>query len=125
MANPNEWLTDTLWLMTSVLLVINVINAIFGIVDRSKRPEQRQNDEIAGIKLEVSEIKRKLEKFDEYFDNDDNRIKTLEAGNRVTQQMLLALARHSIDGNHIDELQKASDKLNYYLVHGKEERSNE
>ncbi len=119
MVNPGEWVTDTLWLMTSIALIICVINGIAGLVDRSKRPENQQNLEIAHLRTEITEIKTKLDKFSEYFDNDDKRIRALEEGNRVTMKTLLALSRHSIDGNHTDELQEASKELNQYLIDNK------
>lgn len=54
--------------------------------------------------------------YDRHFDDDLKRIKTIEEGNKITQQALLALLNHAIDGNDIAEVKKASNDLTDYLI---------
>ena len=48
--------------------------------------------------------------------NDNERIKSLEDGNRVICKALIALLSHEINGNSADKLQKALEGLNEYLI---------
>ncbi len=116
MLNPTNWVQDTLFVMTSMLLIINVINAVIGVFDRARKPETIQNDRINDLDKEIREIRLKLEEFERYFTNDDNRIKELESGNRVTQSALLALMRNALDGNNREQLRTASNELDDYLT---------
>ncbi|MBO4863860.1 MAG: hypothetical protein J5517_05820 [Eubacterium sp.] len=65
----------------------------------------------------------KLKGHDEMLDNDNKRIKELEEKQVDTEEALqilmksmLALMSHSIDGNHTDELKKARDDMQEYLI---------
>jgi len=57
-----------------------------------------------------------VKQLKDYLDNDNRRIKTIEAGNRITQQALLALMSHALNGNDVDKLEKARDDLQEYLI---------
>lgn len=57
-----------------------------------------------------------VKQIKQHIDNDNKRIKSIEAGNRITQQALLALMSHAINGNDIDKLEKARDDLQQYLI---------
>lgn len=48
--------------------------------------------------------------------SDNERIKTLEEGNKVICKALIALLSHEINGNSNDKLQKALEGLNTYLI---------
>lgn len=54
--------------------------------------------------------------YDAHFKQDLKRIEAIEEGNRATQQALLALLNHAIDGNDIARVKKASEDLTEYLV---------
>ena len=56
------------------------------------------------------------DEFAEYLDRDNRRLNSLDEGNRVTQQALLALMSHAINGNDIDKLTRAKDDLESYLI---------
>lgn len=62
------------------------------------------------------EYSQKFLAYDAHFNRDLKRIEAIEEGNRVTQQALLALLNHAIDGNDIARVKKASDDLTEYLV---------
>lgn len=48
--------------------------------------------------------------------NDHKRLLELEESNKIMMQSMLALMSHAIDGNHTDQLQKARDDLQEYLI---------
>ena len=48
--------------------------------------------------------------------SDNERIKSLEEGNKVICKALIALLSHEINGNSNDKLQKALADLNEYLI---------
>ena len=64
-----------------------------------------------------------LEKHNKLLDNDNKRIKDLEArqaeveeAQKVLMRSMLAVMSHAIDGNHTDDLKEARDNLQEYLI---------
>ena len=49
-------------------------------------------------------------------DRDNNRLESIEEGNRATQRALLALLDHGIDGNNIKQMQDAKETLQNHLI---------
>ena len=48
--------------------------------------------------------------------SDNERIKSLEEGNKVVCRALIAMLSHEINGNSTDKLQKAMGELQDYLI---------
>ena len=46
----------------------------------------------------------------------EDRVGSLEEGNKVICKALMAIMSHEINGNSIDKLQKAYDDMNEYLI---------
>lgn len=61
-------------------------------------------------------IEKRLSKHDSFLESDKLRLKALEDGNRVTQKALLALLAHGIDGNDVEQMRKAKQELQNYLI---------
>ena len=53
---------------------------------------------------------------DKKLGQDNERIKSLEAGNKALCKGMLALLSHEINGNSVDKLTKAQEELQTYLV---------
>lgn len=70
--------------------------------DKAKEPDM-QRDET-------------LKRHGEMLDNDNKRLKELEDGYKVFLQSMLALMSHEIDGNHTEQLRKAKEDLEKYLI---------
>ena len=100
----------TTTILTFCLLLSNFILMIIMWVDKAKTPEKSQNARITRIENEIEDIYGKIGK-------DNNRLRELEIGNVVTQEAILALLSHAIDGNNTDGLKKAKDDLQTYLTH--------
>lgn len=97
---------------TACAFIISASAAFRIIVDAIKRlraPEKTQDD-----RLKV--IEERLDLFETYFLNDKKRIDAMESGNRVTQQAILALLSHAINGDNQEQLEKARNNLNEYLI---------
>lgn len=107
MPNPIETVTT---ILTFVILISNFILMIAMWIDKIKSPWSKQDARIDCLENRVNDLYENLSKG-------QDRIKELEKGTVVTQEALLALMTHSIDGNHIDELTKARDDLQTYLTH--------
>lgn len=104
-----QHLQNAIVVLTFVNLAWTVSNIAIAIVGKIKSPNVRQDERITALETNVAQLK-------EFLDNDNRRIKSIEAGNRVTQQGLLALMSHALNGNDVDKLEKARDDLQSYLI---------
>ena len=102
-------LADVLWLCGAVCTIAAAIAVFYKAVAKAQEPEHVQNQRLDALE-------KKVDKFAEFFDRDKRRLDSLDEGNRVTQQALLALMSHAINGNDIDRLSRARDDLESYLV---------
>lgn len=96
--------------LTFIMLISNFILMLTMWVDKAKAPEKSQNDRISSLESRV----------DDLYDNqlkEKDRIKELEKSDVITQEAILALMSHAIDGNHVEELKKAKLDLQKYLTH--------
>lgn len=106
--DPMAWVAGLLAVITAINLIMSLANNVRRERDVLTAPDMERDRRISDLEHTVEEIKR-------YMSRDDERIKELEEGNKLMQKMLVALGRHSIDGNHTDELKKASDELNDFI----------
>ena len=111
--SPQEVYSIIMAICITITTVSTAIAVIVKAYQLLKKPEKTQNERISVLESEVSELKK-------FLDNDNKRLKTLEEGNRVTQQAILALLSHALNGNDMDSLKSAKTKLENYLI-GKEE----
>lgn len=75
----------------------------------AKAPNDQQDDRLEKLETDVREIKKELR-------TDARRLDTQDESNRVTQQALLALLAHGIDGNHVEQMETAKAKLENHLI---------
>ena len=99
------------------LTAIGAVVALFSkVADKLKAPERAQDKRLELIELKVDKHEKTLEKYQEFFTNDDNRFKSIEKSNKITQSAILALLKHALNGNDINSLQKAEKDLENYLI---------
>jgi hypothetical protein len=60
-------------------------------------------------------VKEKVDKHEQYLDNDNKRLVEIEKNDKIICQILLAMLNHMISGNDVDELKKERDELQEYL----------
>ena len=83
---------------------------IAGIIHTLKAPNVAQDERL-------EQLEKDVEKIFTYLTNDKKAIDRMSGGSRVTQQALLALLAHGIDGNNIEQLQNAQKALETYLIY--------
>jgi len=106
---PNDLIAILLWVCGAIISISSATAIIIKLVQKAKQPERNQDKRI-------EELERLVKRHEQLFNNDNTRLNELEEGNRVTQQALLALLSHSINGNDTDKLTKARDDLQQYLI---------
>lgn len=107
---PQQVFELILWVCGAIVSVSAAITVIIKVVQKAKAPEKTQNERI-------DSLEKWREKVDTMFDNDNKRLKALEEGNRITQEALLALLGHAKDGNNKEQIAKAEEDLQKYLIH--------
>ena len=107
-------------LILAVCGAIVTISAAIGVItkalDKARAPEKEQNERLDAHEKRLNAHDEIIEKFKEYFDNDDRRFKEIEKSNKITQSALLALLKHSINGEDITSLKEAEKSLEEYLI---------
>lgn len=106
---PEQLISLIVWICGAIVSISAAITIIIKVINKAKEPERNQNERITALESKVA-------KYEKYFDNDNKRLVELEKGNIVTQQALLALLSHAINGNDLDSLKEAKTKLERYLV---------
>lgn len=94
---------------TLITITASVISIIVNLIGKAKAPVTAQDERIA--KLEA-----RMDGTESHLNNDNKRLMQIEEGNRVTQQALLAIMRHDIDGNNMEQLKAAEIDLQEYLI---------
>ena len=64
----------------------------------------------------MEEIENWREDVDRKLDSDLQHLTKIDNGNRATQQAILALLDHGIDGNNVKQMQDAKEELQRYLI---------
>lgn len=104
------------WFNTTIVVVAGIL-ALFNLVDRIIAYANKPKETVDELKRRIEMLERKTdEDIKEKFDNIDTEIANLKESNKVTQRAILALLKHSIDGNNTDSLHKAEQELTDYLT---------
>lgn len=113
---PSELIAVILGICSAIVAISAALGVIARLISKAKAPEIEQNMRLDEIDKRLNEHDDILATFREYFANDDNRFKAIEKSNKVTQTALLALLKHSLNGNDIDSLKTAEKSLEEYLI---------
>ena len=107
-------------LILSVCAAIVTISAAIGVIvkaiDKARAPEKRQNERLDDHDKRIGALEKVASQFKEYFENDDKRFKEIERTNKLTISTLLAILKHSLNGNDIESLKEAEKSLEEYLI---------
>lgn len=113
---PNELITIILAFSAGIVTISSAISAIATWITKAKQPEYKQNERITELEKRVESHEKTLEKYSKAFKNDDERLKQIEESNRITQRGMLALLKHSINGEDVESLKRAEKDLEEYLI---------
>lgn len=83
--------------------------AISKVIAAVKKPKTDQDKRITQLEARVNAMEGFLK-------NDKLRLDRMDEGQHVTMQALLALLDHNLDGNNIDQMQKAKEALQKHLI---------
>lgn len=95
--------------LAAIVLISNAAEKIVQAVKAAKAPNDQQNERLNALESWRKDVDRKL-------DRDNDRLRDIDSGNRVTQRALLALLDHGIDGNNIKQMQDAKEALQDHLI---------
>lgn len=88
-----------------ILWVCGFIGAIWGVVKIYKE-----------IKKPNDDLRNQVAKNTEDLKTDDERLKEIEATDKLILQSLLVIINHDITGNGIDQLKNTRDEIQEYLI---------
>lgn len=111
-----ELVSMILGVCAAIVTISAAIGVIAKAIDKAKQPEAKQNARLEAIEKRLDDIDKTLTKHGEFLTNDDNRFKTIEKSNKITQASLLALLKHALNGNDISSLRDAEKNLEEYLL---------
>lgn len=94
---------------SAIVLLANAAEKIAKAYRTFKAPNARQDERLDAVEEDMKEVRR-------FLAMDKKRLDSMEDGNRATQQALLALLDHGIDGNNIEQMQHAKEALQNYLI---------
>lgn len=100
--NVMTWLS--LFIQSGTLITLLVTLGKF-----AARPNITQNQRLDSLEKWRDTVDSRLADGNNHFD-------LLDKGNRITQEALLALMSHEINGNDIADLKQAKQKLATYLI---------
>lgn len=98
-----------LGLCAIVVTISNALNALGGWINKAKRPEAEQDERLTNLE-------KRVDKLESSSTNDGERLKQIEESNRITQRGMLALLKHSINGEEIESLKRAEKDLEEHLI---------
>lgn len=103
-------------LASAIIVLSTACGVIVNIINKAREPEKKQDERIKACEDRLDKMDGILEKFQGFLDNDDKRLKAIDEGNKITQQGLLALLKHALNGNDTDALKVAEKNLEEYLI---------
>ena len=105
----NEVLTQAVTVCSLIMSIAAVVGLVASAVKKAKTPEALQNQRL-------DDLEKAVKRHDEVFLKDLKRFESMEDGNKIMLECMLALLSHSIDGNDIDGMRAARKNLNQYLI---------
>lgn len=106
---PNDVVTIILACSAGIVTISGALTAVMGWINKAKAPEKEQNKRI-------STLEKRVDNLEASSNNDNERLRTIEESNRITQRGMLALLKHSINGEDVESLKRAEKDLEEYLI---------
>lgn len=113
----SEWMQYTLVICGGIITILTLWNMVEQRIKSTRMPTDNLEERVSLLEKKLEfEIKATFVEYDARFGRDKQKIESIEEGNKVTQQAILALLNHAIDGNNVDEMNDARKELNKYLI---------
>lgn len=95
--------------LSLIIQCATIITLIYAFQKFTQKPSHELSNRINKIEKRMDDIDKRLDSGSQHFSQ-------IDEGNRCTQEALLALLEHAIDGNHTERLKEAKDHLQSYLI---------
>lgn len=115
-------LTLTCTIVSLFVSTGNLIVLVYTLGKFINKPNQSRNEAQDGritlLEKRADNLEKRADKIDSRLSNDSLHFKAIDEGNSVTQSALIAIMDFLIsgDGKNKDELQRARNNLNSYLI---------
>lgn len=110
---PGQIVAVVVGLLLGAAAAINqlgsAVEKIAKAVKTAKAPNEEQDKRL-------DELEKWRKHIDAALIRDLKRFESLDNGERVTQRALLALLDHGIDGNNVEQMQRAKEDLQNHLI---------
>ena len=93
----------------ALITLSSAFTIIFNLIAKLREPDKRRDEEIRQLNARVETLEKASRDSNDKFDG-------IEEGNKIIQTALLALLKHSLNGNDTDALKKAEADLEKYLI---------
>lgn len=109
--NPQfvNFLESLMTILQLIIMIASVVTLCITVSKTMQKPNQTQNQRLDALEAWKIIVDSRLNDGNDHFDQ-------IDKGTRITQEALLALMQHAINGNDIDKLKNAKDKLESYLI---------
>lgn len=97
-----------LW-ASALITIASAFGVIFNLASKIRAPINKQNDRI-------TDCEKRLDKIEKAQSHDNERFAELDNGSKITVEALLALLKHSLNGNEVKALKDAEKNLEKYLI---------
>lgn len=112
-----EWWQTTVVIAAGVLTFFNLGDKIIAWIKDAKKPQSDLTERVEKLeKQQEFEYKALFADYEVRFKRDLERINAIEESNKLIIKSLLALMKHAEDGNNVDELKRASNDLQNYIL---------
>ena len=91
----------------SIVTIAGAVVIIYKLYKKAKQPD--------------SERDKMMKKHERKLENCNARLNSVEDGQAVMMEAVLAILNHLIDGEHVDDLKESAKKVNSYLIKSKTE----
>lgn len=113
---PYQVWTTIIAIAGAIVSISAAVSVILKFVERARAPEAEQNKRIEMLEQRQEEFTQILNDHKRYLETDKRRLDNIEYGNEATNEALLALLKHAINGDDVESLKEAQKKLEGYLV---------
>lgn len=101
---------EILQLICTAIITLGGAGAIIiSIIKWAHKPTDSRDDRL-------NKHDEELKRHQELLERDHVRLSELEEGNKILMRSMLALMSHAIDGNNTEELKRARDDMQEYLI---------
>ena len=93
-----------------------IVTLIYKLFKKLREPEDKQNERMKVIENRLNGHDEDIKGINLKLEVADNQFSRNEESTKITQGALLALLKHSLNGDATEDLKKAEERLEAYLI---------